>query len=153
MRNDFLLGYRACFLLHTATDNDFQVQWHFRKHFSQHKISSTLDIYLEQGFFNVLDSGFSSATSFFCIFLLLLICWQMLHLRIEVHFLVCTCASYTKTYDLTSSDVCTFVFNVCSCQIAFHKTACVTIQEGRPEGEEAAGLGFNDLVQSMSLAE
>lgn len=56
-------------------------------------------------------------------------------------------------YDLTSSDVCTFVFNVCSCQIALDKTVCVVIQEGRPEDEEAAGLRFNDPVQSMSLAE
>lgn len=85
-------------------------------------------------------------------FLLLLICWQMLHLRSSCS-LLCACTSCAKMYDLTSSDVCTFVFNICSCQMALHKTACVVVQEGRPEGEEAAGLGFNDPVQSTSLAE
>lgn len=56
-------------------------------------------------------------------------------------------------YDLTSCDAYTFVFNVRTCQIALHKTACVITLVGRPEDQEAAGLGFNDPVQSMSLAE
>lgn len=105
----FSEGYRACFLLYTATDNDFKVQWHFRNHFSQHKILSTLDIYFGWGFLMFLESEFSSATSSFVFFITVDLLADVAFKYRNSHFLICTCASYDKMYDSTSSDVCTFV--------------------------------------------
>lgn len=74
-----------------------------------------------------LDSEFSSATSSFVFFITVDLLADVAFKYRDCHFLICTCTSYAKMYDLTSSDACTFVFNVCSCQIALHKTACVII--------------------------
>lgn len=44
------------------------------------------------------------------------------------------------------------IFDVLCCQVASHRTARVVPEVAGP-GDEAAGLGFNDPVQSTSLAE